>query len=66
MKGPPLSMTASASGEDIPATYQLHANSYVAKPVSLDRLFEAVKSIESFRPAAAKLPSRERYEEREH
>jgi chemotaxis family two-component system response regulator Rcp1 len=53
---PVVILTTSASEEDILRSYQLHANCYITKPVSLDGFLEVVKSIDSFWLSLVKLP----------
>jgi chemotaxis family two-component system response regulator Rcp1 len=55
---PVILLTTSKSEEDILKGYDLHANSYITKPVHLEQLFEVVKSIENFWFGIAKLPPR--------
>lgn len=53
---PVIVLTTSRSEQDIARTYQLHANSYVCKPVDLPQFIEAVKTIEDFWLKLARLP----------
>jgi chemotaxis family two-component system response regulator Rcp1 len=53
---PVVILTTSASEEDILRSYQLHANCYITKPVSLDGFLEVVRSIDSFWLSVVKLP----------
>lgn len=55
---PVIIMTTSDAREDILKAYQLHANSYVVKPVDLEHFFNVVHAIEQFWFAAAQLPTR--------
>lgn len=55
---PVIMLTASKSEEDILKSYDLHANSYITKPVHLDQLIEIVKGIENFWFSIVKLPPR--------
>ncbi len=57
---PVIVLTTSRSEQDIARTYQLHANSYVCKPVDLPQFIEAVKTIEDFWLKLARLPGRRR------
>jgi DNA-binding NarL/FixJ family response regulator len=41
-------LTTSKAEEDIPRTYNLHANCYVTKPVDLDQFVKVVRSLEDF------------------
>jgi two-component system, chemotaxis family, response regulator Rcp1 len=54
---PVVMMTASAQEKDILAAYNLHVNSYVVKPVDMDQLISAVRSIEHFWFTIVKLPA---------
>ncbi len=45
---PIIVLTSSEAEEDVLKVYQLHANGYVRKPISLDRFMEIVQGIESF------------------
>lgn len=42
---------------DIVASYQLHANAYITKPVSLDLFTEAIRRVGDFFLTLVKLPS---------
>jgi CheY-like chemotaxis protein len=53
---PVVILTTSGSEEDILRTYQLHANSYISKPVDLEGFLKVVKSIDSFWLSVVKLP----------
>jgi DNA-binding response OmpR family regulator len=55
---PIIILTASKSEEDIFKSYDLHANSYITKPVHLSELFEVVRGIEDFWFSIVKLPPR--------
>jgi CheY-like chemotaxis protein len=57
---PVVILTSSKDKEDICRSYALHANCYVAKPVSLDQFLKVVNSIENFWLNVAKLPGRPR------
>ena len=54
---PVVVLTTSQADEDILRSYDLHANSYVAKPVDLDQFIKVVKSIEEFWLTIVKLPN---------
>lgn len=54
---PVVILTTSASEADILRTYELHANCYITKPVSLDGFLEVVKGIDNFWLSIVKLPS---------
>jgi chemotaxis family two-component system response regulator Rcp1 len=49
-------LTTSQAEKDIVASYDLHANCYVVKPVDLDQFMLAVRSIEGFWFEVVKLP----------
>ena len=53
---PVFVLTTSRAQEDIIASYDLHANCYIAKPVDLDRFIEVVKSIDAFWLGVVELP----------
>ena len=54
---PVVILTTSDAEQDILASYDLHANCYITKPVDLDRFIEVVKSIEGFWLCVVKLPN---------
>jgi CheY-like chemotaxis protein len=54
---PVVILTTSSAEKDILATYNLHANCYITKPVDLEQFLEVVKSIESFWLTIVTLPS---------
>lgn len=45
---PVVIMTSSKSEQDVVKTYDLHANSYLIKPVNLEKFAEVVEAIENF------------------
>jgi two-component system, chemotaxis family, response regulator Rcp1 len=53
---PIVVLTTSAADEDIARSYGLHANSYVTKPVDLDKFIAVVRSIEDFWLTIVTLP----------
>jgi CheY-like chemotaxis protein len=53
---PVVIFSTSRSETDIMASYQLHANAYVTKPVSLDLFTEAVRQVNDFFLTLVKLP----------
>jgi DNA-binding SARP family transcriptional activator/AmiR/NasT family two-component response regulator len=53
---PVVVLTASAADADITQSYDLHANSYVTKPVDPADFFEVVQAIETFWPVTASPP----------
>ncbi len=56
-KIPIVVLTTSKAEEDILKSYDLHANSYITKPVDFDQFITVIKSIESFWLEVVKLPS---------
>ena len=55
---PTIILTTSEAEADIVKSYQLQANSYLSKPVELDRFENIVRSINDFWLTKAKLPKR--------
>jgi len=55
---PIIVLTTSAAESDILRSYELHANSYVTKPVGLDAFLESVRGIEDFWLTLVRLPDR--------
>ena len=53
---PVVILTVSKNDEDILKSYDLHANCYITKPISLDKFLAVVKAIEDFWLAIVKLP----------
>lgn len=53
---PVVILTTSDDDKDILASYDLHANCYITKPVDLSRFITIVQSIESFWFSIVKLP----------
>jgi CheY-like chemotaxis protein len=53
---PVVVMTTSKAEEDIVKCYDLHANSYVVKPIDLDKFIEVVKAIEEYWVSIVTLP----------
>jgi CheY-like chemotaxis protein len=53
---PVVIMTTSRSPADIEATYKLHANCYVTKPVDVDAFISIVHQIEDFWLTVVRLP----------
>lgn len=53
---PVVVLTTSDDEKDILASYNLHANCYITKPVDLNRFVQIVKSIEGFWFQIVKLP----------
>jgi two-component system, chemotaxis family, response regulator Rcp1 len=54
---PVVVLTSSTAERDIVEAYDLHANCYIAKPVSLAEFRSAVRSIEEFWLAVVRLPA---------
>ena len=54
---PVIVLTTSSAEIDILRSYELHANSYVTKPVGLDAFLESVRGIEDFWLTLVRLPS---------
>jgi CheY-like chemotaxis protein len=54
---PVVILTTSGAQEDILRSYQLHANAYVTKPVGFDLYTDAVRRIDEFFLALARLPN---------
>ena len=55
---PVVILTTSKAEDDIFATYDLHANCYITKPVDLDQFMMIVQRIEDFWLTDVKLPSK--------
>jgi CheY-like chemotaxis protein len=55
---PVIVLTTSKAEADILRSYDLHANSFITKPVHLSEFFEVVKGIEDFWFGIVKLPPR--------
>ncbi len=53
---PIVVLTTSAAEADILRAYDLHANSYVTKPVGFDNFFNAIRDIENFWLSLVRLP----------
>lgn len=53
---PVVILTSSQAEADIIASYDLHANCYINKPVDLDQFIQVVRSIESFWLSIVSLP----------
>lgn len=54
---PVIMLTTSKAEEDILKTYNYHANSYITKPVDVDKFIEVVKSLENYWFSMVKLPN---------
>ncbi|MCU1599794.1 MAG: Transcriptional regulatory protein [Frankiales bacterium] len=55
---PVVVLTTSDAEEDVLATYDLHVNAYVRKPVDFDQFVEAVRAIDDFFITVVRLPTR--------
>lgn len=55
---PVIMLTTSQAEQDVFRSYDLHANSYITKPVHLDGFLQVLRAIEDFWLATVKLPSR--------
>ena len=53
---PVVILTTSKAEEDIIKSYELHANSYITKPVDFDQFITVIKSIEDFWLEVVRLP----------
>ena len=53
---PVVMLTTSTAERDILASYDLHANCYITKPVDLDQFITVVQTIEDFWLTIVKLP----------
>jgi len=58
MRIPVIILTTSRAEEDVLKSYNLHANSYISKPVHLEELFLVIKQIEGFWLSIVRLPPR--------
>lgn len=56
---PVIVMTVSKSEEDVLAAYDLHANSYVSKPVEMGDFLDVVRSLEGFWLSVVRFPHKE-------
>ena len=54
---PVVIFSTSQAETDIAASYQLHANAYITKPVSLDQFTEAIRQVDDFFLTLVKLPA---------
>ena len=55
---PIVVLTTSDSEEDVLASYDLHANAYVRKPVDFEQFVSAVRAIDEFFITVVRLPTR--------
>lgn len=58
-KIPVVVLTSSKAEQDIVKTYELHANSYIVKPINLDKFHDIVSAIENFWFSVVILPNDE-------
>jgi CheY-like chemotaxis protein len=54
---PVVIFSTSQAETDIAASYRLHANAYITKPVSLDLFTEAIRQVDDFFLTLVKLPA---------
>ena len=54
---PVVIFTTSQAETDITASYRLHANAYITKPVSLDLFTEAIRQVNDFFLTLVQLPN---------
>ena len=54
---PVIVLTSSDSEKDINRAYDLHANSYIIKPIDLDRLVKVIELLKTFWFTIVELPS---------
>ncbi|ACZ30296.1 response regulator receiver protein [Xylanimonas cellulosilytica DSM 15894] len=55
---PVIVLTTSDAEDDIVASYALHANAYVTKPVDFDQFVDVVRKIDDFFVSVVRLPRR--------
>lgn len=55
---PVVILTTSKAEEDILKSYDLHANSYITKPVDFDQFIRVIQAIEDFWLEVVRLPSK--------
>jgi len=55
---PVVVLTTSKAEEDVLATYDLHANCFITKPVGMEKFVRVVKMIDEFWLSVVKLPHR--------
>lgn len=56
---PVIVLTSSQAEQDVSKSYDLHANSYISKPVDLKKFSEIISAIESFWFSVSVLPPKE-------
>ncbi|RXJ15666.1 response regulator, partial [Deinococcus metallilatus] len=57
---PVVVLTTSRAESDIWRSYNLHANAYIPKPVTISEFVEVIKSFENFWFSTAALPPKQR------
>jgi CheY-like chemotaxis protein len=55
---PVVVLTTSDAEEDVVASYSLHANAYVTKPVDFERFIGVIRQIDDFFISVVRLPAR--------
>lgn len=60
MRIPVVVLTTSRSANDVQASYNLHANCYITKPVEMDDFFRVTRTIEDFWLCVVSLPNGEK------
>jgi CheY-like chemotaxis protein len=55
---PVVVLTTSENEDDVLASYSLHANAYVTKPVDFQRFIEVIRQIDDFFVTVVRLPRR--------
>ncbi len=53
---PVVVLTTSAAEEDVQASYDLHANAYVTKPVDFEQFVNVVQRVDEFYFTVVRLP----------
>jgi CheY-like chemotaxis protein len=56
---PVIVLTTSREEADVLQSYELHANSYIAKPIDLHEFIDVVRSIEGYWLTIVRLPARD-------
>jgi CheY-like chemotaxis protein len=56
MRIPVVVLTTSSAERDVVESYDLHANSYICKPVELESFLSVVRSLENFWLSVVRLP----------
>lgn len=56
---PVVILTTSAADEDVARSYSEHANSYITKPVDMDKFKQAIRTLEEYWFAVVKLPPKD-------